>query len=185
MNDDIMPPPPEDMLEQPQSDASIIEELRQELQMHKEKYLRSLAELENTRKRMQKERQEMTKFAVDNVIIDFLAPLDNFEKALGFTDQMSAETRNWAMGFQMILAQLHNVLAEHHIQSFESKGSLFDPHLHEAVEAVETDEYKEGYILEEFAKGYKSGDRTLRPARVKVATPCKAQSPEKETTNEE
>lgn len=156
--------------------------LQQEIEEHKTKYLRSLAELENTRKRMQKERQEMTKFAVDNVITDFLDPLDSLEKALSFTDQMSSETKNWAMGFTMILTQLRDVLTEHGVHPFTSVGSQFDPHLHEAVAIEETTTVKEGYILEEFSKGYKSADRTLRPARVKVA---KKPSKEEKTTTEE
>jgi molecular chaperone GrpE len=143
--------------------------LQEEIELHKSKYLRSLAELENTRKRMQKERQEMTKFAVDTVIADFLDPLDNFEKALSCTGQMSAETRNWAMGFKMILTQLSDVLTQHGVVPFESVGHQFDPHLHEAVSVEETDGVQEGYIIEQFARGYKSADRTLRPARVKVA----------------
>ena len=155
-----------------------IQKLKEEIEEHKQKYIRSLAELENTRKRMQKERQEMTKFAVENVISDFLSPLDNFEKALGFTNQMSDETRNWAMGFKMILTQLQDVLTEHGIHSFESVGKEFNPHLHEAVSVEETEEYKDGLILEEFAKGYKSSDRTIRPARVKVAKHPKKESEE-------
>jgi molecular chaperone GrpE len=155
-----------------------IQKLKEEIEEHKQKYIRSLAELENTRKRMQKERQEMTKFAVENVISDFLSPLDNFEKALGFTSQMSDETRNWAMGFKMILTQLQDILTEHGIHSFESVGKEFNPHLHEAVSVEETEEYKDGYILEEFAKGYKSSDRTIRPARVKVAKHPKKESDE-------
>jgi molecular chaperone GrpE len=146
-----------------------IQKLKEEIEEHKQKYIRSLAELENTRKRMQKERQEMTKFAVENVISDFLSPLDNFEKALGFTNQMSDETKNWAMGFKMILTQFQDILTEHGIDRFESVGKEFNPHLHEAVSVEESEEYKDGLILEEFAKGYKSSDRTIRPARVKVA----------------
>ena len=111
----------------------------------------------------------MTKFAVDSVIADFIDPLDSLEKALSFTNQMSSETRNWAMGFTMILTQLRDVLTQHGVHPFTSVGSQFDPHLHEAVAVEETKAFKEGYILEEFSKGYKSADRTLRPARVKVA----------------
>lgn len=145
------------------------QKLQEELELHKAKYLRSLAELENTRKRMQKERQEMTKFAVDTVITDFLEPLDSLEKALSYTEQMSPETRNWAMGFQMILTQLSDILTQHGVLPFESIGHQFDPHLHEAVAVEETEAVQEGRILEQFARGYKSADRILRPARVKVA----------------
>jgi len=171
----------QDLPPQQEEDVALTcQKLQEEIELHKAKYLRSLAELENTRKRMQKERQEMTKFAVDTVITDFLDPLDNFEKALGFTQQMSEETRNWAMGFQMILTQLKDVLTQHGVSSFESVGMQFDPHKHEAVSVEETEEFEEGYILEQFAKGYTSADRTLRPARVKVA-----QKPKHPMTTEE
>jgi molecular chaperone GrpE len=153
-----------------------IEQLKQEIDEHKEKYIRSLAEMENTRKRMQKERQEMTKFAVDQVITDFLNPLDNFEKALSFADKMSDETRNWAMGFKMILTQLQDVLTEHGVHPFISVGATFSPHFHEAVSVEETTAHPDGYILEEFSRGYKSSERTIRPAKVKVAKHPKQES---------
>lgn len=161
-----------------QGESADIQKLQEEIELHKEKYLRSLAELENSRKRMQKERQDMTKFAVENVIIDFLEPLDSLEKALSFTDQMSSETRNWAMGFKMILTQLQDVLTQHGVHPFECVGAEFNPHLHEAVAVEETTEFKEGHILEQFAKGYKSSERTLRPARVKVAKKPGAPGPQ-------
>lgn len=160
------------------------ENLEKELHENRDKYLRSLAELENTRKRMQKERQDMTKFAVDSIITDFIDPLDSLEKALGFKDQMSEEVRNWAMGFEMILSQFKDVLTQHGVKPFDAEGCQFDPHLHEAVEVVETEEHKEGTILEVFVRGYKSGDRTLRAARVKVAKPPKKESPEDEKNQE-
>lgn len=160
------------------------EALEKELNESRDKYLRSLAELENTRKRMQKERQDMTKFALDNLIKEFLEPLDNFEKALSFRDQMSDEVRNWSMGFEMILAQFKDVLAQNGIEAFDAKNEMFDPHLHEAVEVVETSEHKEGTILEVFTKGYKSGDRIVRAAKVKVAKPPKKEAPEEKESQE-
>src|SRR5579863_6834236 len=85
--------------------------LEEELKEYKEKYLRLLADVDNTRKRMQKEKQEMTRFAVDNVISEILGPIDNLENALQFTQHMSDEMRNWAQGFLMILGQFKDVLA--------------------------------------------------------------------------
>lgn len=136
---------------------------------YKEKYFRLLAEMENTRKRMQKERQEMTRFAIENVISEILVPIDMFENALGFTQKMSQEVRHWAQGFEMILAQFKDILSQHNVVPFHAKGFPFDAHKHEAIEVEETLDHPEGTILEEFLKGYRSGDRTLRPARVKVA----------------
>jgi molecular chaperone GrpE len=148
-----------------------------ELKECKDKYLRLLAEMENMRKRMQKEKQESVRFAIDNVIADFLGPLDNLENALGFAEKMSEETRNWAMGFQMILNQFKEVLSNNGVVTFKSEGTSFDPHKHEAVETEETTKHKEGTVIKEFVRGYKSGERIVRPARVKVAkAPAKEDS---------
>lgn len=141
----------------------------EELKETKEKNLRLLAEMENMRKRMQKEKQEMTRFAVENVINDILVPIDNLENALQFTQNLSPEMRNWAQGFQMILGQFKDVLSNHGITPFHSEGANFDPHLHFAIETEATDEKPEGTILKEYVKGYRSSERTIRPARVKVA----------------
>lgn len=147
--------------------------LEQELKAEKDKYFRLLAEMENTRKRMQKEKQDMTRFAQENVIVEFLGPLDNFENALGFAEQGSEEVQNWAKGFEMILSQFKDVLGSHNVQSIQAENKQFDPHLHEVIEIEETDAYEEGTVLKEFVKGYKCGDRIIRPARVKIAKPQK------------
>lgn len=157
-----------------------VRELEEQLNEYKDKYLRLLAEGENARKRMQKEKQEMTRFAVENVIAEVLGPIDNLENALKFTEHLSEEMRNWAQGFQMILVQFKDVLSQHGVTVFHSEGMQFDPHLHYAIETEETEEKPEGTVLQEFVKGYKSGDRTVRPARVKVA-----KSPEKKTVSEQ
>ena len=140
----------------------------EELKEYKEKYLRLLAEIDNTRKRMQKEKQEMTRFAVDNVIAEILGPIDSLENALQFTQHMSEEMRNWAQGFLMILGQFKDVLANHGVTSFHSEGTLFNPQMHHAIE-TEVSDKPEGTILKEYIKGYRSGDHIIRPASVKVA----------------
>ncbi|AQT77490.1 nucleotide exchange factor GrpE [Chlamydia gallinacea] len=148
--------------------------LKAELKEKNDKYLLVLAESENTRKRMQKERQEMMQYAVENALLDFLVPVENMGKALEFTSQMSDEIKNWALGFNMILQQFKQVFEDKGIVEYSSLGQKFNPFLHEAVETEETTEIAEGTIIEEFAKGYKIGDRPIRVAKVKVA---KAPSP--------
>jgi molecular chaperone GrpE len=146
-----------------------LKNLHKELMGYKDKYLRVLAESDNARKRLQKERQEMTRYAVENIVIDFLRPLDNLENALRFAQDMSDDVRNWAFGFQMILAQFKDVLASNGVIAVDSQGKAFDPHAHEAIEMVETDDYPSGMIVEESVKGYKMGERIIRAARVKVS----------------
>ncbi len=135
----------------------------------KDKYFRLLADMENMRKRLQKEKQELMRFATEGLLIEMLHPIETFENALGFAGKLSEETRNWALGFQMILTQFKEILSSHHLTCFSSLGEKFDPHKHEAVEVEERSDKPDGMILQEFSKGYRSGERILRPARVKVA----------------
>ncbi|HRD55243.1 MAG TPA: nucleotide exchange factor GrpE, partial [Parachlamydiaceae bacterium] len=84
-------------------------------------------------------------------------------------DQMSEEVKHWAIGFKMIMEQFKDVLIAQGVSAFKSQGTEFDPHCHEAVEMIETDEYPSGTVVEESIKGYKMGEKIIRPARVKVA----------------
>ncbi len=169
----------EETEETKQEELSREQILEQELKESKEKYLLLLAESENARKRMQKEKTEMMRFCVENVILEFLSPMDNLENALGFAKNMSEETANWAKGFEMILGQFKDIVSNNGVTPFDSLGKTFDPYLHDAVETQDSETAKEGEILEEYSKGYKSGKRTIRPSRVKVA---KKAAPKEETT---
>ncbi len=146
-----------------------LKKLHHEVREYKDKYLRLLAEQENTRKRQQKERIDQMRFANESLTLDFLRPMDNLENALNFAKDMSDEVKNWAIGFQMILTQFKDILTANGVTPFESKGQVFDPHVHEAVEMVESEEFPAGCVVEEFSRGYKMGDRVIRPARVKVS----------------
>lgn len=149
--------------------AMEVQRLQKELNEMRDKYLRTLAEMENARKRSIKERQDSNQAAVADVIIEFLKPLDNMENALSHTDKMSKDVQNWAIGFQMILTQFKDALASNGIVAIASKGQPFDPHVHEAIEVLETEDHPHGTVIEEFSKGYQMGTKTIRPARVKVS----------------
>lgn len=156
-------------------DAHEIDEIKtdqqkaqQELEEYKDKYLRLLAEMDNARKRMQKEKQEAIHFATENALADFLNPIDNLENALNSTEHMSNEVLSWAQGFKMVAQQFKEVLSQHGIKAFTSDGNMFDPNLHYAIETEETEKKPEGTIIQEFIKGYKTSNRTIRPAHVKV-----------------
>jgi len=154
-------------------EADELAQARAETAEFKDKYFRALAEMENARKRLQKEKQETSQYAIQNIVCEFLIPIDHFENALGFTDNMSEEVKHWALGFEMILTQLKDVLAANGIQPIEAQGKYFDPHLHEAVENVETNDIPADIVVEVFTRGYRMGERTIRPARVKVAKSIK------------
>lgn len=163
------------------TDVELIE-LQRELKEYKDKYLHALAESENARKRLQKEKQELIQYAIQNVIVDFLNPIDHLENALKFTQQMSDEVKHWAVGFQMILTQFKDVLTNNGVTPFTSVGKPFDPHLHEAIETVCTTDFPAGTVVQETLRGYKMGDRIIRPARVTVAkSPSNENNQQKET----
>lgn len=157
-----------------------LENLQQEAKEYKDKYLRLLADQENTRKRLIKEKEELTEYAVQNVVLEFLQPIDHLEQALAYTDKMSNEVRHWCEGFKMILSQFKDLLSNHGVDEFHAHGVPFDPHHHEAIEMVEKEDVAPGTVIAEMRKGYKMGKRTIRPARVKVS-----KHPEKKVNNVE
>ena len=162
---------PEQPLEPlPSAPEPSIESLQTEVQEYKDKYLRALAETENTRKRLAREKVESQSYAVQNIVTDLLQPIDHFEQALHHAEEAKGDITTWAKGFEMILEQLHQVLSDHGVSSYKSISLPFDPHMHEAVETEERPDVPEGTVVFEFQKGYRLGGRTIRPARVRVAT---------------
>ncbi len=145
-----------------------LENLRREASEFKNKYLRLLAEQENTRKRLMKERDELSRHSAKNVIAEFLAPIDQMENALKHAKNMSEEIKHWAVGFDMILGQFKNILDSNGVKPMDCVGKLFDPHFHHVTETIDSDEHPPGTIVEETLKGYMCGDQTLRPAHVIV-----------------
>ncbi len=157
-----------------------LETLRREAMDYKHKYLHQLADSDNARKRLQKDKDELIQYSTRNLISEFLDPIDHLENALKYTNGASDEVKHWATGFKMILNQFKEVLANNGVKAIESIGKEFDPHFHEAVEMVVTTEYPPGIVVQESTRGYTIGGKTLRPARVMVS-----KAPEKETAGEE
>ena len=146
----------------------LVEEIEED-EGYQDKYFRLLAEMENLRKRLHKEKVEANKYAVRGMLRDILAPFESMENALKYAMNLQGEVRQWAEGFIMILDQFKEILASHGVEAFDSLGTEFDPHKHEAIDIEETDEVEPGLVLEEYQKGYSIDGHTLRPARVKVA----------------
>ncbi len=162
---------PEQPAEQPLPPPEApVPDVQAEVQEYKDKYLRALAEAENTRKRLTREKVEAQSFAVQNIVVDLLQPIDHFEQALRHAEEAKGDISPWAKGFEMILEQLRQVLSDHGVSSFLSLHQPFDPHMHEAVETEERADVPEGTVVLEFQKGYRLGGRVIRPARVRVST---------------
>lgn len=188
-NQDFENPPLEESVESTENAKTVtiaqteFESLKKELAECKDKYLRTLAESENARKRLQKEKQELIQYALQGAIVDFLNPIDHMENALNFTQQMSDEVKHWAIGFQMILNQFKDVLSSNGVMPYVSEGRPFDPHFHEAVENIATTDFPPGIVIEESLKGYKMGDKVIRPARVKVSKAVETKKENAEKAN--
>src|SRR5271166_4852287 len=126
---------------------------------------RAQAEFENARRRAAKEQQDFRDFASMEVIKSLLPVVDSFERAL----KAKSEPADFRSGVELIYKQLQDVLAKLGVRPVPAKGEQFDPHVHEAIEMLETSDAADHEVLEEWQRGYKLKDRLLRPAMVKVA----------------
>lgn len=134
---------------------------------YKDKYLRGLAEGENFRKRLEKDKKDFLEYAVQDLIGELLPVLDNFERALAAAPKTGQDP--YGQGVEMIYKQLTEALAKEGLHRIEAKGRTFDPLIHEAVAEEATSAVPDGAIVEELQKGYQLKGRLLRPAAVKVA----------------
>lgn len=132
------------------------------------KYLYALAEIENMRKRAQKERSELLQFAGQQVLYDLLEVADNFARAIE-ADRAQSDPKVIVEGIELIYKQLMQVLEKHHVKPITAAGAKFDPTVHEALHQVRTKEAEPGTVVAELQRGYMLRDRVLRPARVVVA----------------
>lgn len=156
----------------PGSDAQDerIAALEQELAEAKDRTLRVAADLENFRKRALKDREEAHHFGHQNLIKDLLPSVDNLERAVDHARKGGEESASGLLeGVELVLRELHSVLAKHGVTLIEALGQPFDPALHEAMAQVSDGSQPPGTVVEVFQRGYQLRDRLLRPARVVVS----------------
>ncbi len=168
-------PPAPEMAEVPREE---LEELRRQAgtdSEHREKMLRTLAEMENLRKRFERERQDYVNYANRELLTEFIPVLDNFHRALESIPE-NQSTGPILEGVGMIYRQLEEVLKKQGMEEVEAEGRPFNPHLHEAVQVEVTDRCPEDTVLEVIRKGYLYRGRLLRPAEVKVSRSAPAES---------
>jgi molecular chaperone GrpE len=154
--------------ETPQPDgvttADALQKERDELY---DRLLRKTAEFDNFRKRVERDRKDMIEWAAADVIGDLLSIVDDFDRALAA--EAPPEAQSFKAGLELIQRQLAELLKKRGVSTLEALGADFDPHLHQAVAYEEVPGAREGEVVGVMAKGYKLGDRLLRPALVKVA----------------
>lgn len=145
-----------------------LERLTQEAAQAKDQHLRMLADVENTRKRLQREKEEFTRFAAETVVRALLPILDSLDQALIAVDRKS-DADALVQGVHLIHRQLHGVLEKEGVKRIPTVGEPFDPHRHEAVAQVEADGVADDTVVEEVQVGYTMHGKVIRPAFVKVA----------------
>jgi molecular chaperone GrpE len=143
--------------------------LQEEIERLRELYLRKLADFDNYRKRQEREMADFRRAANADVLRDFLAVVDNLERALGAPTEGAEALR---AGVELVLRQCQDVLARHGVKNVDPEGQPFDPALHEAIHRVESPEVTRATVSQVFQKGYVMNDRLLRPALVVVAMPA-------------
>jgi len=153
----------------PGTESSAPESELQKLKAERDSLLdrlsRAQAEFENARRRASKEQQDFRDYATVDTVKSLLPVIDSFERAL----QVKSEPADFRSGVELIYKQLQDALAKLGVRPIPAKGEPFDPHVHEAIEMVETNDAADHEVLEELQRGYKLKDRLLRPAMVKVA----------------
>jgi molecular chaperone GrpE len=151
-----------------------VDALKEENTQLRDKLLRGLADMENLRKRLEREKAEATLYAASNFARDLLSVADNFSRALAAVtpeqraaaDEMSS---NLLAGIEVTERELTNVLERHGIRRIDAMGQKFDPHMHQAMFEVLTADHPAGTVVQVMQNGYAIGTRCLRPALVGIA----------------
>jgi molecular chaperone GrpE len=160
----------------------ILEELTEERDEYKDKYLRNLAEIDNFRKRVKKEKEEYQKYVLSEFLLDLLQVYDNLERALKaktpaqkdesvLTLLVSEDEKSIISGVRMIYKQFSDLLKKYNVVEIDALGKHFDPNIHQALSKEEREGITEAIVIEEYQKGFMYNDKLLKPTLVKVAIP--------------
>ena len=149
-----------------QASADALSALVTERDELKELLLRRQAEFDNFRKRTERERSEYLQYAGMELVKDLLPVLDDFDRAL----KTECSSPEYAKGVEMIYSRMYETMKKMGLEPVDSVGKPFDPHMHQAVERVETADAEDGTVLAEFQRGYLFKGKMLRPSMVKVAS---------------
>ena len=170
-----------DSKKQDSKDKSLEEKLKET----EDKLLRSLAEIENQRRRFEKEIKDAFEFGSFNFAKESLAILDNLQRAKEAIKNDSSMKENkdlekFLENINVIEKDLVSIFEKNNIRKIEVKGKMFDPNLHQAMTEIEDNNFKPGHVVQEIQPGYMLGERLLRPALVAVAKKIDGKNEEKE-----
>jgi molecular chaperone GrpE len=144
-----------------------VEALKNERDALQDRLLRTAAEFDNYRKRIDRERREHADAAASSFLLEVLPVVDNLERAL--QAPAGPEAEGYRAGVELIHRQLLDLLRKRGVTPIEALGADFDPRIHQAVSQETSEAHRDGEVMEEMQRGYMLGDRLLRPAMVKVA----------------
>lgn len=147
-------------------DFSETDKLKNECKDLSEKYVRLQAEFQNFKKRTEKEKSNLYKFANEKLFVDLLPLMDNMERALASTENGSDGIIE---GLKMIKKSLDDIFTKNGVEAIEAMGEEFDPELHHAVMSDDSEDHASEHVIEEFQKGYKLNDKVIRHSMVKVS----------------
>ena len=168
MPDDVLKETPD--IDDAPADATAAdpqEELRREKDALHDRLLRTAAEFDNYRKRMDRERRDLSEYAAAEILSEFLPIVDNFERAL--QAPAGGDPEALRKGVELIHKQVVDLLKKRGVTPIVALGADFDPNFHQAVIHEASDQHREGEVMQELQRGYMVGDRLLRPSMVKVA----------------
>jgi molecular chaperone GrpE len=167
-------PPVDAQTDAPKHHDDIIAELRRDMSEFKDKYLRAHAEMDNLRKRTEREKDDISKYANTRLARDLLGVGDNFLRALAAVPAGAADAdpvlKSLVDGVSMTEREFASVLEKHGVKKIEALGQPFNPHLHQAVMELPKTDVPAGTVVQVFQAGYVIEDRTLRPAMVAVSS---------------
>ena len=144
------------------------EKLQAEYDILKSQYVRLMADFENHRKRQEAEKESLLKFGTENALSKMIEVLDNFERAKKALENVD-DIEKYKESFDLLHKQVIDTLTKLGMEPINAQGQEFDPNFHDAVMRTPTDEYAENTVIAELQKGYKLGDKVLRPSLVNVA----------------
>jgi len=150
-----------------EQDLSPLETLRREKDALQDRLLRTAAEFDNYRKRIERDRREQADALAAEVLADLIPIIDDLERAL--QAPTTGEADSFRTGVELIHRQMLELLRKRGVRTIDAVGEDFDPRFHESVMSEVSSEHREGEVLQELRRGYMLGDRLLRPAMVKVA----------------
>lgn len=161
-----------------------LEASRAEALNNHELYLRAMADMENLRKRSQREKEDIAKFSNETILREILPVFDNLERAVEHAVE-DQSTNGLLEGVQMTLDQFGTVLEKFNVVAVEAIGQTFDPAVHQAMGQVETEDYPPNTVAQEMQRGYLLNERLLRPSLVMISTaPVAAAETDSQGTND-